>query len=296
MYNALLGSVDLDGKNFCYTNPLIDSQRTPWHVCPCCVSNISRTLLMLPTWTYVRGDDGIYVNLFIGGRITVDHVAGTRVDMVQKTDYPWSGAVTITVNPAEARKFTVRVRVPNRATSRLYTATPAISGLKRLAVNGKAVTPHIENGYAVISRTWKAGDRIELELPMEPQVIRADRQIQADQGRVALRFGPLLYNVERADQPSLDQPLGSGSLKAVWHPELLGGVMTLEGRWADGTPMRAIPNYARMNRVGQEPGAVGGDPSVNYAPGTSGGGTAGGGRRRGRAGGPQSEVWVRADG
>ena len=26
----------------------------PWHTCPCCVGNIPRTLLMLPTWTYAR--------------------------------------------------------------------------------------------------------------------------------------------------------------------------------------------------------------------------------------------------
>ena len=27
MYNALLGGVDLDGKNFCYTNPLVNTER-----------------------------------------------------------------------------------------------------------------------------------------------------------------------------------------------------------------------------------------------------------------------------
>ena len=55
------------------------------------------------------------------------------------------------------------------------------------------------------------------------------RPIVADQGRVALRYGPLLYNVERADQPNIDQPLSAAPLKAVWRPDLLGGVMALEG-------------------------------------------------------------------
>lgn len=295
LYNALLGAVDLDGRNFCYTNPLVDTQRTPWHVCPCCVSNISRTLLMLPTWTYAKGEDGLYVNLFLGSRMRVEDVAGTDVDLVQRTEYPWSGSVAITVNPARSRKFSVRLRIPNRATSKLYTAAPAISGVKRLALNGKPVTPRIESGYAVLTRTWKAGDRIELELPMAPQVVRADRRITADQERVALRYGPLVYNVERADQPEIEQPLGAGPLRAVWRSELLSGVMALEGRWADGTPLRAVPNYARMNRVGQGPGEAGGDPPVNYAPGaTAGAGApAQGTRRRGRSAGPQSQVWIR---
>src|SRR6185437_3563809 len=105
------------------------------------------------------------------------------------------------------RKFSVRVRIPNRDTSRLYTTTPSVGGVKQLAVNGKAVMPHMEKGYAVITREWKAGDRIDLELPLAPQRIKASDQVKADQGRVGLRFGPLVYNVERADQSNIEQPL-----------------------------------------------------------------------------------------
>ena len=54
-YNAILGDVDLDARNFTYTNALDASEkRYPWHGCPCCVGNIPRTLLMLPTWMYAR--------------------------------------------------------------------------------------------------------------------------------------------------------------------------------------------------------------------------------------------------
>jgi DUF1680 family protein len=63
MYNALLGSLDLKGENFYYQNPLAGGRpRYPWHACPCCVGNIPRTLLMVPTWTYVKDDDGIYAS------------------------------------------------------------------------------------------------------------------------------------------------------------------------------------------------------------------------------------------
>jgi len=292
MYNALLGSTDLDGHNFCYTNPLINSQRTAWHVCPCCVSNISRTLLMIPSWTYVKSDTGIYTNLFIGSRIKVEKVAGTNVEMVQKTDYPWSGKVSITVNPEESKKFSVYVRIPNGSTSQLYTETPEVKGLTSFKVNGQTVAPKIEKGYAVVTRQWKAGDHIELELPMEPQRIKASGLIKADEGLVALKYGPLVYNVERADQAVLDQPLGSEPLKAEWRPDLLGGVVAITGKWKDGTAMLAIPNYARMNRIDRPAGAeAGGDPNVNYAPGTAGGGQAAPPRRRPR--GVQSVVWIR---
>src|SRR5450756_1222507 len=80
MYNALLGSIDNEGKNFYYTNPLSCSKpRDAWHVCPCCVGNIPRTLLMIPTWTYVKSDDGLYVNMYVGSTINVEKVAGTDI-------------------------------------------------------------------------------------------------------------------------------------------------------------------------------------------------------------------------
>ena len=249
MYNALFGSVDLEGRNYCYTKPLVNTRRTPWNPCPCCVSNIPRTLLMVPTWSYVRGPEALHVNLFIGGRVNVGKIAGTDVQVIQKTEYPWKGSVAITINPEEARTFAVHVRVPNRTTSKLYTSAPAVNGLKRLSVNGKSLAPHIVNGYAVIKRRWQKGDIIELELPMEVQRITADSRVKADENLLALQYGPFVYNVEKADQPNLELSLGNQPLKAEWRPDLLGGVMVITGKWQDGSPMLAIPNYARMNRV-----------------------------------------------
>jgi DUF1680 family protein len=254
LYNALLGSLNLDGTDFYYTNALATAQaRYAWHSCPCCVGNIPRTLLMMPTWTYVRDEDGLYVNLFVGSTINVGRIAGTDVQMVQKTKYPWKPEVSIFVNPARATAFTVYVRVPDRQTSELYTATPAVDGLKYISVNGMAIHPAIVHGYAVIRRVWKKGDRIDLELPMAIQKVVADPRVAADSGRVALRYGPLLYNVETADNGSIDRRFGAGPLRIEWKDSLLGGVLTINGRWADGTPLVAIPNYARMNRAPPTP-------------------------------------------
>ncbi|MBN1360734.1 MAG: glycoside hydrolase family 127 protein [Sedimentisphaerales bacterium] len=280
-YNALLGSIDLEGKNFYYQNPL-DSRgfRYPWHGCPCCVGNIPRTLLMIPTWTYVKDDSGIYVNLFIGSTINVEKVAGTNVQMVQKTDYPWSGNVSITVNPETPKRFTVYVRVPDRTTSALYMPTPQVNGLKSISVNGSAVNPRIEKGYAAITRDWEADDKIDLVLPMQVQRIKADERIAADVGRVALRYGPLIYSAERIDQ-DLDKVLPpDAKLTTEFKSDLLDGVLVVKGAWADGSAFMAIPNYARDNRPVQ--------PDEDE-------GAAAGGARRGRGGsrGLNSIVWIR---
>jgi len=249
MYNALLGATDLAGKNFYYTNPLdANALRTPWHACPCCVGNIPRTLLMLPTWVYAKSADGIYVNLFIGSAITVENVGGVDVQMVQATNYPWDGKVSITVNPKAPKSFSIRIRTPNRNVSRLYESTPDANGITSLAVNGSVVKPVIDKGYAVITRGWKAGDKIDLVLPMKVQRVRAAGQLEADRNKVALRFGPLVYNIEQVDQDISRVLSPDAPLTIEWKPDLLGGVVVIKGNFADGSPMLAIPNYARMNR------------------------------------------------
>ena len=253
MYNALLGSTDLAGDNFYYDNPLIEEKgRYAWHVCPCCVGNIPRTLLMIPTWTYVKSPEAVYVNLFIGGTVEVGRVAGTDVEMVQQTDYPWSGKVTLTVNPKAKAKFTVSVRAPDRATSELYPAEPRVKGLKSMAVNGVPVEFSIVNGYAAVTREWSAGDRVEFEVPLAVQVIHADPHIVPDRGRVAFRYGPLIYNVEKRDRPAGEVTPDTHSLVPQWRGDLLGGVMTITGKWSDGSPLLAIPNYVRENRGAEE--------------------------------------------
>jgi len=252
IFNALLGSVDLEGKNFYYRNHLDERRaRAPWDPCPCCVGNIARTLLMVPTWSYVKGPNSIYVNMFIGSTVLVDRVAGTDVEMVQKTDYPWSGKVGITVNPKASREFTINVRVPSRSVSDLYHSTPSGEGMTSLSVNGAPMTVTPVNGYVAITRTWKAGDTINFEVPMQAQRVKALEQVAADRGRVALRYGPLVYNIESVDQ-NVDAILGGTSaLSTQWNADFLGGVMTIRGSFQDGTAMTAVPNYARLNRGGR---------------------------------------------
>ena len=113
-----------------------------------------------------------------------------------------------------------------------------------MASGGEAT--HRERRYAVVTREWKAGDRIDLELPMEPQRVTADSRIKADVDLLALRYGPLVNNVEMADQHDLEQQLSSDPLKMECRADLLGGVMAMTCKWQDGSPMLAVPNYARM--------------------------------------------------
>jgi hypothetical protein len=256
LYNALYGSMDLAGKTFYYDNPLdANVQRSAWHNCPCCVGNIARTMLMLPTWAYSKSADAVYVNLFIGSRVDIGTVAGTDVELVQATNYPWDGTVTITVNPREAKSFAVRIRVPTRDVSTLYRAVPGGDGIGRVTVNGSAVSPASAKGYAEVTRQWKKGDTIVFTLPMPVQRVHASERIVSGDSRpsptkdkVALRVGPLVYNIEQLDQDINGVLEPSAPLATEWRAGLLNGVNVITGRFADGSPLLAIPNFARFNR------------------------------------------------
>jgi hypothetical protein len=193
----------------------------------------------------------LYISLFIGSTVTVPNVSGQSVQVVQTTDYPWSGNVSITINPTSSASFTVRVRAPNRNMGGEYTYNPAVSGFTSISVNGSAISPTMNKGYAEITRTWAAGDKIDIVLPMTIQRVNAISNVTADAGRVALLCGPLVYNIESVDQ-SVDLTLdSSAALTSQWNAGLLSGVNTIKGTFTSGAALTAIPNYARNNRGGR---------------------------------------------
>jgi len=253
LYNNILGAVELAGENFFYQNPLAAAQkRYPWHGCPCCVGNIPRALLAIKDRMYAlnAGRDTFFVNHFVAGEGTISDVAGTPLRIEQQTEYPWKGDVAILLWPETATAFTLKVRLPDRAASDLYTAAPDLAGRFTLKVNGRAEAAEVVRGYATLRRTWKPGDRVDLALPMDVQRVRADARVEADRGRVALQRGPIVYNIEDVDHAGHCRSVflpPDAPLCAVWKADLLGGVMAVE--CADAH-LLAIPNFARLNRGG----------------------------------------------
>ncbi|MEP2312208.1 glycoside hydrolase family 127 protein [Rhodopirellula bahusiensis] len=258
LFNALLGSLDIEGKNFYYPNPLDTSaKRYPWHGCPCCVGNIPRTLLMLPTWMYSKNGENLYVNLFVGSTVTVKDVDGTDVELVQTTDYPFDGAVSIKVNPKESVRMKMRIRIPQHDVSDIYHSTPNADGITSIRVNGGEITPPIEKGYAVIDRNWEVGDKIDLDLPMTIQQVHSIEKIAATRDQLAFRRGPLIYCVEDIDQ-EIDRSMSDTSdLKVEMTDRLfgssLGEIPLLHGTWDNGKPLTAIPYFLRANRSHDDP-------------------------------------------
>ncbi len=271
MYNGLISGVSLDGTKFFYQNPLESAggyDRSPWFEVACCPPNIARFLPSVPGYLYAQTEDTLYVNLFAAGTAKVN-IGGTKdVEVIQKTNYPWEGAVRIGVNPAWSATFVLAVRIPgwarNEAVSGgLYRFLDPSEQQVKIWLNNKPVTPPIEKGYALFKRTWRKGDVVTLSLPMPVRRVVADERVRGDAGKVALQRGPVVYCVEATDNGAdvLELALpDDAKLQAFFRPDFLGGVTFIQGpgavagKGADGKPVAvkrellAIPYYAWANR------------------------------------------------
>jgi hypothetical protein len=247
-YNAILSGVALSGDQFFYVNPLASDAkyafnadnstgRRPWFQCSCCPPNVARFLASFGSYVYAQGDDGIYVNLFVGGKTRVD-LNGRHVELRQVTEYPWKGDVAISVQPDAEAEFALHVRVPGWAReqptpSDLYKYKDGAGLPYTLSVNGQPVKAELVRGYAVLKRRWKAGDRVQLSLPMPVRRVVSDDRVAANKGRVALERGPIVYAVESIDNAgdvfNLVLP-DDAVLSAKPRPDLLGGVTVITGR------------------------------------------------------------------
>ena len=185
-YNGFISGVSESGDRFFYPNPLVYdgsaknnsgfAGRAPWFGCACCPPNLMRMLASLSGYFYATRGDTLFVNLYAASEARVA-IAGTNVTLTQATDYPWQGAVRLAVNPAQAAAFTLRVRIPGWAQARpvpsdLYAYEDAGRPAWTVRVNGVPVAGRPEQGYLAIARTWRAGDVVEVDLPMPVHAVR----------------------------------------------------------------------------------------------------------------------------
>jgi DUF1680 family protein len=279
LYNGINSGMSLDGKTYCYRNPLAfdptnassdgnsdnDTIRNPWYDTTCCPPNLERTFASLPGYFYSTSPDGLYVHLYDNNAMDWHLQDGTALKLQQTTNYPWSGDVKLTVSPATPAEFTLYLRIPNW------------SGKNSIKVNGAPVSNAKPGEYLALRRHWSPNDIVDLTFDMSTQLLKANPAVADDRDRVAFQRGPVVFCIEHLDQPSLTaSDLANltvhldGATSTHYDPNLLGGVMVLEhpGTLAHTTPdptlyysaataeqsapkptsLKLIPYYAWANR------------------------------------------------
>jgi len=124
--------------------------------------------------------------------------------MNMKTNYPWDGAVSCDLTMKKKSTFAIAFRIPGwskgiPSPGELYVTESKPLEKPLMKVNGLTVEFIEENGYAVINREWKSGDKIEYILPMDVKRVQARKELKADAERIAIQRGPIIYCVEGAD-------------------------------------------------------------------------------------------------
>lgn len=236
LYNGALDGLSLSGDRFFYGNPLASGggyQRSEWFGTACCPSNIARLVSSVGNYIYATSANAIWVNLFAGSN-TVIPLGKNKVGIAMETGYPWKGNVQLTVSPSKKSTFELRLRVPGWLTvpapGNLYHYADQQNGQPVIMVNGEKAEYAMDNGYAVIKRSWKKGDMVTMELPMKVHSIVSNSEVKQNAGRVALQYGPLLYCIEgeknglKAGNVILP---GNTTFETAYEPALLGGVNVL---------------------------------------------------------------------
>lgn len=240
MYNGALAGISLNGDRFFYVNPLEslgDHHRKAWYGCACCPSQICRFLPSIGNYIYGVSNDEVWVNLYIGSQASVKY-GKKDLTLTQETNYPWEGAVKITIGAKSPVNAEMRLRIPGWCKS--YT----------VKVNGAEVKPLVESGYAVLPGKWSDGDAIELNMDMPVEVVAADPRTKEDEGMRAIQRGPIVYCIEEADNKDGFDDLKiseNADFTTAFEKDLLNGVVTIDAKVGDRT-LKYIPYYSWDNR------------------------------------------------
>jgi uncharacterized protein len=168
---------------------------------PCCSGTYPQAVTDYHNLIYFRDAAGLYVNLFVPSRVEWNQ-KGILVVVEQETGYPEADTVVLTVRPGKSAQFDLKFRVPAWAVG----VTARVNGSPVEA----AATP---GSWAVIRRTWKPGDRVEIKIPLEFRLAPVDKEHVK---RVAITRGPVVL-VRREDPVIVPPPGGdlAGWLRPV---------------------------------------------------------------------------------
>ncbi|MGD0737044.1 MAG: beta-L-arabinofuranosidase domain-containing protein [Terracidiphilus sp.] len=223
LYNTILGAKHLkeDGSSFYYSDYNSHAATKVYHrdKWPCCSGTFPQITADYGISSYFHDSNGVYVNLYTPSRVSWKH-DGTTIGLTQRTSYPSDLSTQIEVSTGKPAAFGIYLRIPGWAGPK-----------STLAVNGKRVSMDLTPGtFARVDRTWKNGDRIEVEFNAATTLEAVDPQ---HPNVVAPVHGPLVLFAVGALPQSLRRMdlLGAGRISKgsdTWQVRTEAGIVTLK--------------------------------------------------------------------
>jgi uncharacterized protein len=181
LYNHILASQDRNNGMMCYFVPLRMGTKKGFsselHDFTCCVGTGIENHVKYGESIYFKGKTGnLYVNLFIPSVLTWKE---KNIKVTLNSNIPVDPKVTLTIDPGKkAQTLPIHIRKPYW-----------VQGDVGVTINGKPVSIIVNaDGYIVVSKKWKAGDVIQLQLPAT-----LHKMVMPDNAsRQAFFYGPVL--------------------------------------------------------------------------------------------------------
>ncbi len=289
MYNNALSGVSASGDRFFYVNRLAssgDGRDARWlrASLECCPPNLVRFLASMPGFVYAQGAAGeIFINLYVSSESSFT-VNARSLGLAVESEMPWGSHSKITVRTDSVVPGAIKLRIPGWARNQvapggLYSYSARSGRTAVVSVNGTRVTvaPNAL-GYVTVTRAWKNGDVIDVDLPMEPRRVTTDARVKDNRGKAAVERGPIVFAAEWPDlngDKVLDVRVDATSLLTASSVKDFGGVTVIQAETSSLSKPRAqhgvarlIPYYLWANRgVGEMTVWL---PARDYAPGDVG--------------------------
>lgn len=212
---------------------------SPTHrdVAVCCNPNAANVAPLYVRGMWMRHRDGGLAALLYGPCTVATTVGGIRVELEERTDYPFAHTVEIVVRPEREKDFP------------LYFRDPQWSRGTKLTCDGARIER--DGAFWKVSKRWKPGDRVSLEFVAEV------RQVAAVNGELALQYGALLYALLIPHKRTVVKTYPLGFEDAYYEPEsgaVDEYVYGSEMRWKDfGFEPAVKPRGTAMLRPFDEP-------------------------------------------
>ncbi len=193
LYNHILASIHPTVPGYVYFTPIRPAHyrvySQPEKGFWCCVGTGMENPGRFGEFIYAQATNGLYVNLFIPSEVTATHLGLT---LRQETKFPDEPRTRLILQLPKPSTFTLHLRHPGWVATNDFAAR----------VNGEAVkTASTPSSYVALTREWRDGDRVEIELPMHTTVER----LPDGSDWVALLHGPIV----------LVSPAGTNSLTGL---------------------------------------------------------------------------------
>lgn len=209
LYNHILSTQHPENGGYVYFTPARPRHyrvySSPNEGMWCCVGSGMENHGKYNQFIYTHQKDALYVNLFVASEL---NWRAKKIKIKQQTTFPYEEQTKLTVTEGTSR-FALMVRYPSWVKD----------GALKVMVNGKAISfSNQPSSYINISRLWKKGDVVTIELPMHNSI----EYMPNVSSYIAIMHGPILLGAKT----------GTEDMK---------GLIAGDGRWAHIAGGKKLP-------------------------------------------------------